>query len=407
MRPLPWLLPLTLMAVAMAQSTPPAAAGDAATEADGYYQRGLQYARSNQDDKAAADFRKAIELDPKRFEPYQGLDDVLSRHGDWDTIIASWTRFIELQPNVARAYCERGGAYSHKHDLAHMVADADRACNMGYDRCCQIMAHLAKGAPMPDSGGRAERPAVTAPSTTDQSHQPSRRPPQPLVPAQDIVNGPKKSLLPAWDVQPWWVVMAALGLWALSSGRVKLRRETPLPFDPSALSGWKAPPELQVPLPRQVEASKRSRRERIVGFVFALAAFFFWIGMGASVTAELLVRGKELWGGAAVVFFVAVGIVVFRMPFQVGKSDQRLLIWGTPTAALITKVNRGPTPLVRFSFLDQSGRPRGGFDRVANVSPGDVVTVLYDPEKPSHYLRYPLGDYWVCGPENQEWLQTQ
>jgi len=113
---------------------------------DKYYERGREHARKGEDDQALDDFKRAIELDPNRFESYKALDDILSRRGQWDTIIAYWTRFIELQPSHAQAYCERGGAYYGKRDIANALRDAEKACRLGNQFCCQVVANYNRHA---------------------------------------------------------------------------------------------------------------------------------------------------------------------------------------------------------------------------------------------------------------------
>ncbi|MBI4608866.1 MAG: tetratricopeptide repeat protein [Candidatus Rokubacteria bacterium] len=101
-----------------------------------YSERGRSHLVAGRYREAAADFRRAIDLDPLFTAAYKQLDDALTPSGDWDTIITYWTRLIELKPDHAEAYFERGGARSRKRDVAGALADAAEACRLGLRRAC-------------------------------------------------------------------------------------------------------------------------------------------------------------------------------------------------------------------------------------------------------------------------------
>lgn len=82
-------------------------------------------------DAAEADTKKAIELDPNYYHFYELLDWILVHNQDWDQIITYWDQFIELNPDNAKAYNERGGAKYHKGDLAGAIEDAKNAADRG------------------------------------------------------------------------------------------------------------------------------------------------------------------------------------------------------------------------------------------------------------------------------------
>jgi hypothetical protein len=147
-RPAAILWTAGLLAVLLA-GLPCRAAKPDASAAAAAYQQGLTDAKQGRDEQAAADFQRAIQLDPERFEYVKALDDLLSRRGQWDAIIAAWTRFIELQPDNAQAYRERSGAYSQKHDLIHTLSDADAACRLGDQESCRYAAKLRQALPPP------------------------------------------------------------------------------------------------------------------------------------------------------------------------------------------------------------------------------------------------------------------
>ncbi|MCL6613893.1 MAG: tetratricopeptide repeat protein [Firmicutes bacterium] len=102
-----------------------------------YYWRARVYVDRNDLGRALADLETAVRLAPTHFDSYLLLDWILARERRWDTIIAYWTRFIELQPDNARAYLERGGAYYHKGDLEAALRDAKKACELGDEEGCR------------------------------------------------------------------------------------------------------------------------------------------------------------------------------------------------------------------------------------------------------------------------------
>ena len=101
--------------------------------------RGAIEARQGKDAEAIADLERSIALNPHDFRTYKELDGVLSKDRKWDLAVTYWSQYIVLHPEDGRAYCERGGAYSHLRDAAHMLEDAGKACSLGEQTCCQFM----------------------------------------------------------------------------------------------------------------------------------------------------------------------------------------------------------------------------------------------------------------------------
>ena len=53
--------------------------------------------------------------------------------GDFDRAIADFNRAIELKPDYAEAYNNRGNAYSDKGDFDHAIADFSKAIELKPD----------------------------------------------------------------------------------------------------------------------------------------------------------------------------------------------------------------------------------------------------------------------------------
>jgi len=109
---------------------------------EAYYWRAAVLAKIGMNDFALRDLKASIEVNPDMIESYEALDALLAPKGEWDTIAAYWTRFIDLHPESGKAYYERGGSYYHKGDMANALKDAKQSCNLGYQSGCQIHQKL-------------------------------------------------------------------------------------------------------------------------------------------------------------------------------------------------------------------------------------------------------------------------
>lgn len=96
-----------------------------------YYRKAKVFVDLNQLDSAVGNLKKAIDLDPNDIDYYLLLDWVLAKHKDWDQIIAYWDNYIERNPDISRAYVERGGAYYHKGEIRAAVNNVKIANEMG------------------------------------------------------------------------------------------------------------------------------------------------------------------------------------------------------------------------------------------------------------------------------------
>ncbi len=119
-----------------------------ARNADAYCWRGIARDRTGDAAGAVADLRQAIDINPRLYAAYKGLDDVLYKQRRLDEIVASWTRLIQLEPKNASAYVDRSGAYSRMKETAKAVQDLTRACELGNAQACYLLKSL------PGQGGR-------------------------------------------------------------------------------------------------------------------------------------------------------------------------------------------------------------------------------------------------------------
>jgi len=80
--------------------------------------------------RAIADFSRAIELNPKSVPAYVNRGTAKQNEGDLDGAIADFNQAIELDPRIALAYNNRGNAKQAKGDLDGAIADFNQAIEL-------------------------------------------------------------------------------------------------------------------------------------------------------------------------------------------------------------------------------------------------------------------------------------
>jgi len=115
------------------------------TYADAFYYRGVIFSRLQRVNEAIEDLQTAIKYKPNDIDIYIYLDWCYAQLQNWDTIIQMWDKFIELEPENARAYRERGGASFHKGDKESAKKDMQKACELKDEEACSVLAKLNNG----------------------------------------------------------------------------------------------------------------------------------------------------------------------------------------------------------------------------------------------------------------------
>ena len=105
--------------------------------------RGYSFSQTGETDKAIADLKTAMQIDPHDITAYQYMKRILGKQSKWDEILPYWDQYIALEPNNALAYLERGGTYFRKGDLVDATADAKKACDLGNQEGCQHFKELS------------------------------------------------------------------------------------------------------------------------------------------------------------------------------------------------------------------------------------------------------------------------
>lgn len=184
-----------------------------------------------------------------------------------------------------------------------------------------------------------------------------------------------------------------------------IQRKTPAPSEcVDAHLNWRAPPELWESPPRRV----RVKASTLIGLAIALAlllpmVYFACVSIpiGNTILSEPTREAIGVSISAVVGAFVSRGIL----------SPRRLLQWGQPAAGVLTEVWSRPggafmrtwgggqvaqNTIVRFKFADPNGNLVKGRGRYASsATPGQVVTVVYDPSRPKRNVLYPLEGFDV------------
>ncbi|MEW5766953.1 MAG: tetratricopeptide repeat protein [bacterium] len=119
-----------------------AGCGDQASK---YYQRGLEYSRSDKPEdweRAIAEFKKIIELKVRAYDRtahlYRKLGDHLLSRGFWDEAIKYYRQALELQPGLAELHYSLGICYANKgvleeNYLAEAIKEYEAAIRLDAD----------------------------------------------------------------------------------------------------------------------------------------------------------------------------------------------------------------------------------------------------------------------------------
>lgn len=85
--------------------------------ADAHIQLGIQYGKQGELDKAIAEFKKAMGINPRNSAIYMNLGTAYATKGMFDEAIAAFERAIELKPTAVNAHMNLGLAYFYSGKL--------------------------------------------------------------------------------------------------------------------------------------------------------------------------------------------------------------------------------------------------------------------------------------------------
>jgi tetratricopeptide (TPR) repeat protein len=92
-----------------------------------HYNRGTFWYEKDDNDKAIADYSKAIEISPSYASAFNNRGNAWSAKGDLDRAIADYDRAIEIDPKDPFRWNNRGLAWKRKGDHDRALADFDQA----------------------------------------------------------------------------------------------------------------------------------------------------------------------------------------------------------------------------------------------------------------------------------------
>lgn len=188
---------------------------------------------------------------------------------------------------------------------------------------------------------------------------------------------------------------------------------------------WSPPPELNLPAPRPIRRAHLGIR--LLGSlptVFLLTIFMVFIytfgfiiphGMPGGRPQELPSfifhafldflqapqwQGWMLW--PSVIFGGLTGLIVLSGYFT-RRKQQKLLRWGNPARAVVSSwsTSRGNYTWT-LQYHDAAGNTVNTSldNRRSKPEMGQVLTVLYDPDKPQRFITYPVARYEIRVAEN-------
>jgi lipoprotein NlpI len=102
-------------------------------QATAHNNRGIAYARTNQNDSALADFNAALQLNARYQNAYVNRGDVYHWKGQYDKAIADYDAALRLRAGDDVAYYDRGNSYAALGKHQQAIADYDAALRIKPD----------------------------------------------------------------------------------------------------------------------------------------------------------------------------------------------------------------------------------------------------------------------------------
>ena len=194
---------------------------------------------------------------------------------------------------------------------------------------------------------------------------------------------------------------------------------------------WSPPQELRLPTPRQIKGTEviAAHYIRIAGGILIFAggmALFGWLLFGLSWAPSTTIGTKweELAAGPSFAQ-ISMSLLVYEAVFLAWlvclfwfRKTERLLRLGKSAGAVVIDIRKIRVPsrcdpdfIITFQFHDNNGNLVVGKmpDRISlketfagagssHFAINQVLTVLYDPARPTKYLLYPPPGYEIGSP---------
>jgi tetratricopeptide (TPR) repeat protein len=95
-----------------------------------WHQQGESFYDANRYDEAIQAFSKAIEINPEHASAYNNRGAAWHRKGDYEKAIADFSKAIEIDPKDDRSYYDRGLAWYKKGGFDRAIADLSKAIEL-------------------------------------------------------------------------------------------------------------------------------------------------------------------------------------------------------------------------------------------------------------------------------------
>ncbi|MBC6474770.1 MAG: serine protease [Hormoscilla sp. GM102CHS1] len=92
-----------------------------------YYNRGVDYSRQGEYERAIADYNQAIRISPNYAHAYNNRGVIYNNQGEYERAIADYNQAIRINPNYSHAYNNRGLAYNNQGEYERAIADYNQA----------------------------------------------------------------------------------------------------------------------------------------------------------------------------------------------------------------------------------------------------------------------------------------
>ena len=99
---------------------------------EAYFNRGILYMHMNQYDQATNDFNKALEINPKKAEAYKARGISYANKNQWDKAINDYNKYIDFIQNDCQVYFNRAVAYNNNHMYLNGINDLNTAISINH-----------------------------------------------------------------------------------------------------------------------------------------------------------------------------------------------------------------------------------------------------------------------------------
>ncbi len=104
-----------------------------------YVNRGAAYQKIFENDKALADYSKAIEMNPNNPNVYMYRGFLYYQNNEFATAIVDFDMVLEIDENNHFAYYNRGMAYMKLNENEKSCQDFHKACQLGNNNACKMI----------------------------------------------------------------------------------------------------------------------------------------------------------------------------------------------------------------------------------------------------------------------------